>query len=166
MERERHFRMRTKHIQLGTTHFSSQVNASIDFAVAGQTALMSNLRWHTGAYVDIHGRESATGLYIWLNHVDLYQSGGFEFTHGTLQQPGPHHHAGCIFQILATNLQPAHDRIRIIVRKGELLINMIKWLDNRVAQPPSCWVHSDNAYGDPASLSDRRLKEEITSVSG
>ena len=43
---------------------------------------------------------------------------------------------------------------------------MIKWLDNRVAQPPSCWVHSDNVYGDPASLSDARLKEEITSVSG
>ena len=43
---------------------------------------------------------------------------------------------------------------------------MIKWLDNRVAQPPSCWAHSDNVYGDPASLSDARLKTEVTPVSG
>ena len=43
---------------------------------------------------------------------------------------------------------------------------MIKWLDHRVAQPPSCWVHSDNVYGDPGSLSDARLKTEVTSVSG
>ena len=41
------------------------------------------------------------------------------------------------------------------------------WLDHRVAQPPSCWVHSDNVYGgDPASLSDARLKTGITPVSG
>ena len=43
---------------------------------------------------------------------------------------------------------------------------MLKWLDHRVAQPPSCWVHSDNVYGDPGSLSDKRLKSEVTSVSG
>ena len=43
---------------------------------------------------------------------------------------------------------------------------MIKWLDHRVAQPPSCWVHSDQVYGDPSSLSDGRLKTERTVVSG
>ena len=43
---------------------------------------------------------------------------------------------------------------------------MIKWLDHRVAQPPAGYVHSDNVHGDPASLSDRRLKEEITPISG
>ena len=42
----------------------------------------------------------------------------------------------------------------------------MKWLDNRVAQPPPCWVHSDSVYGNPGSLSDVRLKEEVTSVSG
>ena len=52
------------------------------------------------------------------------------------------------------------------MRKGELLVNMIKWLDERVAQPPSCWVHSDNVHGDPSSLSDARLKSEVTPVSG
>ena len=71
-----------------------------------------------------------------------------------------------MYQILATNLQPGYDRIRLLMRKGELLVNMIKWLDNRVAQPPSCWVHSDNVHGDPSSLSDARLKTEVTHVSG
>ena len=52
------------------------------------------------------------------------------------------------------------------MHKGELLVNMIKWLDERVAQPPSCWVHSDNVHGDPSSLSDARLKSEVTHVSG
>ena len=43
---------------------------------------------------------------------------------------------------------------------------MIKWLDHRVAQPPSCWVHSDHIYGDPGSLSDTRLKDHRDSVTG
>ena len=146
--------------------YSSQVGATIEFSVQGQTALMSNLRWHTGAYFDVHGREATTGQYIWLNRVDTYQGGGSEYTQGTLQNPGSYHHVGCIYQILATNLQPGFDRIRITVRKGELLINMIKWLDNRVAQPPAGYVHSDNVHGDPASLSDARLKTEVTPVSG
>ena len=146
--------------------YSSEVNATIDFAVLGQTAITSMLRWHTGGYVDVYGREAATGQYMWLNRVDTYQSGGTEYTHGTVQNPGAYHHAGCIYQILCTNLQPGYDRIRIVVRKGEFLVNMIKWLDLRVAQPPSCFVHSDLVYGDPGSLSDKRLKDETTSVSG
>ena len=53
------------------------------------------------------------------------------------------------------------------MRKGELLVNMIKWLDERVAQPPSCWVHIDNVYGgDIASMSGARLKGGITPVNG
>ena len=43
---------------------------------------------------------------------------------------------------------------------------MLKLLDHRVAQPPSRWVHRGNVYGDPANLSDARLKNEVTSVSG
>ena len=45
-------------------------------------------------------------------------------------------------------------------------MNMIKWLDHRVAQPPSCWVHNDNVYGNPGSLSDVRLKRHLDPVSG
>merc|ERR1711923_565222 len=146
--------------------YSNETGAWIDFTVMGQTCIMSNLRWSTGAYVDVYGREAATGQYFWLNRIDTYQNGGFEYTQGTIQNPGSYHHAGCTYQILATNLQPSYDRIRLFMRKGELLVNMIKWLDERVAQPPSCWVHSDNVHGDPSSLSDARLKSEITPVSG
>ena len=145
--------------------YSNESGAWIDFTVAGQTAIMSNLRWSTGAYIDVFGRESS-GQYMWLNRIDTFQDGGYEYTQGTPQNPGSFQHAGCIYQILATNLQPGFDRIRLLVRKGELLINMIKWLDNRVAQPPAPYVHSDNVHGDPASLSDARLKKEVTPISG
>ena len=70
-----------------TSFYSSETNATIEFSVQGQTAIMNNLRWHTGAYVDIHGREATTGQYMWLNRVDTYQGGGTEFTHGTDQKP-------------------------------------------------------------------------------
>ena len=33
-------------------------------------------------------------------------------------------------------------------------------------QPPAGFVHSDNVHGDPSSLSDARLKSEVTPVSG
>ena len=75
------------------------------------------------------------------------------------------HHSGNIFQILATNLQPAYSRIRLTLRKGAIAVNYIAWLDNRVAQPPAGYVHSDNVHGDPASLSGARLKTEVTHVS-
>ena len=52
------------------------------------------------------------------------------------------------------------------MRKGAIAVNFIAWLDNRVAQPPAPYVHSDNVHGDPASLSDARLKKEVTPISG
>ena len=44
--------------------YSNETGAWIDFTVMGQTAIMSNLRWPTGAYVDVYGREAATGQYF------------------------------------------------------------------------------------------------------
>ena len=52
------------------------------------------------------------------------------------------------------------------MRKGLVFVSFMAWLVNRVAQPPSGYAHNDNVHGDPASLSDARLKEEVTSVSG
>ena len=44
--------------------YSNETGAWIDFTVMGQTAIMSNLRWSTGAYVDVYGREATTGQYF------------------------------------------------------------------------------------------------------
>ena len=41
----------------------------------------------------------------------------------------------------------------------------IGFQDHELAQNSS-FMHSDNIIGDPASLSDARLKSEVTSVSG
>ena len=138
----------------------------IEFPVQGQTALINVLRWTNGGYIDIHGLEAATGQYMWLNRLDTYQNGGTEFTHGTAQNPGSYHHAGTIFQVLATNLQPGYSRIRLTLRQGSVFVNYMAWLDHRVAQPPAGYVHSDNIHGDPNSLSDTRLKDQKTAVSG
>ena len=64
-----------------------------------------------------------------------------------------------IFQVAATNLQPAYAQIRFIVRSGGFLVNYIKWIDNRVAQAPSVYTNADNIYGDVSSLSDARFKK-------
>ena len=110
--------------------------------------------------------EANTGQYIWPQRLDTYQNGGTEFTHNTPQNPGSYHHAGSIYQVLATNLQPGYSRIRLTLRKGSVFVNFIAWLDHRVMQPPGAYVNSDNVYGDPGSLSDARLKTEVTPVSG
>ena len=35
-----------------------------------------------------------------------------------------------------------------------------------MAQAPSVYTNADNIYGDTSSLSDRRLKDEVTPISG
>ena len=145
---------------------SQTVGTTIEFAVQGQTAIINMLRWENGGYIDVHGLEAGTGQYIWLQRLDTFQNGGVEFTHNPPPNLGSYHHAGTIYQVLATNLQPAYSRIRLTLRKGYVFVNFIAWLDNRVAQPPAPFVHSDNVHGDPASLSDARLKKEVTPISG
>ena len=48
---------------------------------------------------------------------------------------------------------------------GAFNIIAVAFQDHILPQAPS-FVHSDNITGDSASLSDSRLKEEVTSVSG
>ena len=142
------------------------IGSEIEFPVEGQTALINVLRWSNGGYIDVHGLEANTGQYMWLQRIDTYQDGGAQFTYNTPQNPGSYHHTGTIYQVLATNLQPGYSRIRLTLRKGVVFANFMAWLDNRVMQPPAGYVHSDNVHGDPSSLSDRRLKDEIDYLSG
>ena len=91
---------------------------------------------------------------------------GSQFTHGTPQNPGAYHHGGNILQVAATDLLPGYTQIRFIVCSGEFLVNYIKWIGNRVVRAPSVYTHADNIYGNIASLSDARLKTEVTPISG
>ena len=118
-------------------------------------------------YIDVLLRESnAFGQYIFVNRVDTYQNASSAFTHGTPQNSGHYHHIGGIISVLASNIQTGYDRIRIVNRKGEFLCNALHWLSGKVAHTNSVWVHSDNVHGDPASLSDARLKTEVTAIEG
>ena len=67
---------------------------------------------------------------------------------------------------MASGIQTRYDRIRIVNRKGELLCNAIHWLAGKVATTNNYFVHSDNIHGDPGSLSDARLKTEVTPIAG
>ena len=68
--------------------------------------------------------------------------------------------------MLASNIQTGYDRIRIVNRKGEFLCNAVHWLAGKMATTNNYFVHSDNIHGDPGSLSDARLKTEVTPITG
>ena len=126
-------------------------------------------KFHTmvnGGYVDVYLREtSAFGQYHWVNRVDTFQNGGNTYTQGTPQNGNTYHHASGIIQVLATNIQVGYDRVRIVNRTGEFLVNALHFLTGNVAQPPTVYTHSDNVVGDPGSLSDTRLKTNQNLVS-
>ena len=62
-------------------------------------------------------------------------------------------------------LEGSWSRMRFQGRKGGFDLNAVGFQDHVLAQSPN-FVHSDNVIGDAASLSDARLKNEVTSVSG
>ena len=67
--------------------------------------------------------------------------------------------------VAAGNMEGSWSRIRFHGRKGAFNIIAVAFQDHILPQAPS-FVHSDNVIGDAASLSDKRLKEDVTSVSG
>ena len=67
--------------------------------------------------------------------------------------------------VAAGHIDGPFSRIRFQGRKGAFTIMSVAYQDHVLAQPPA-FVHSDNIIGNPASLSDRRLKSEVTPVSG
>ena len=56
--------------------------------------------------------------------------------------------------------------VEIRVRKGKFHFMDIGFYGSIMPCDAPCFVHSDNIIGDPASLSDARLKTEVTPISG
>ena len=54
--------------------------------------------------------------------------------------------------------------IRIKGRKGSTKILGLGFTNEQRDVADNCWVHSDNILGDPASLSDARIKENVTGL--
>ena len=74
-------------------------------------------------------------------------------------------YSGRHVMVAAGNVEGSWSRIRFQGRKGAFNIIAVGFQDHILAQNPN-FVHSDNVIGDAASLSDARLKNEVTSVSG
>ena len=67
--------------------------------------------------------------------------------------------------VVAGNMSGDWNRKQCQGRKGAFNNTATALQDHILAQAPKA-AHSDNVIGDPTTLSDRRLKEEVTSVSG
>ena len=101
----------------------------------------------------------ANGTQIWANRLEFFGYAGAYTLDGTVVNNSR------MVVVAAGHIDGPFSRIRFQGRKGAFTIMSVAYQDHVLAQP-TAFVHSDNIIGNPASLSDKRLKEEIDPVSG
>ena len=102
----------------------------------------------------------ANGTQIWATRLEFFgYAGPHTLPDGTVVNNSR------MVVVAAGHIDGPFSRIRFQGRKGAFTIMSVGYQDHILPQPPS-FVHSDNIIGNPASLSDKRLKEEIDPVSG
>ena len=113
-------------------------------------------------YGRLHGCVPATckRQNLWANRLNIYGPGEV-----ITDSSGNTLYSGRHVMVAAGNMEGNWSRIRFQGRKGAFNIIAVAFQDHILPQDPN-FVHSDNVIGDAAALSDKRLKEEITSVSG
>ena len=124
-----------------------------------QNHLVHLLTWSTGGYCDVE-LVHANGNRLFANRLQLYGPG----TSVTLPDGTPAY-SGRLVAVAAGHIDGPWSRIRFQGRKGTFNIISVAFQEEVLPQTSS-FIHSDNSIGDPASLSDARLKSEVTSVSG
>ena len=102
----------------------------------------------------------ANGQNLWANRLNIHGPGEV-----MADDNGAALYSGRHVMVAAGNMEGSWSRIRFQGRKGAFNIIAVAFQDHILTQTPS-FTHSDNVIGDPNSLSDARLKEEVTSVSG
>ena len=102
---------------------------------------------------------ASTGDRLFANRLQLYSPGN------TVTIDGNNEYSGRLVAVAAGHINGPWSRIRFQGRKGTFNIIAVGVQDHVLPQNSS-FMHSDNIIGDPASLSDARLKSEVTSVSG
>ena len=104
--------------------------------------------------------QHANGQNLWANRLNIYGPGEV-----ITDASGNTLYSGRRVMVAAGNMEGSWSRIRFQGRKGAFNLIVVGFQDHVLAQNPNS-MHSDNVIGDPASLSDARLKNEVTSVSG
>ena len=103
--------------------------------------------------------QHANGQNLWANRLSIYGPGEVIDANGNTLYSGRH------VMVAAGNVEGSWSRTRFQERRGAFILIAVGFQDHILAQNPN-FVHSDNVIGDAASLSDARLKNEVTSVSG
>ena len=134
--------------------------AWVEFVIPAnaKSCLVHMLTWSTGGYCDVE-LVASTGDRLFANRLQLY---GPE-TNVTVD--GIAEYSGRLVAVAAGHIDGPWSRIRFQGRKGAFNIISVAFQEEVLPQSSS-FMHSDNIIGDPASLSDARLKSEITPVSG
>ena len=115
------------------------------------------LNWGNIGYIDVYGVMTTNNTVMWLNRVDCHNSAGNTSYSG--------HHAGNSIKVLASNLE-GYSTVMLIARKGIIRINSLGWLGDNVICSSAGFCNADNVYGDIGSLSDARLKTDVTPIEG
>ena len=75
-------------------------------------------------------------------------------------------YSGRCVKVLAGHIAGNWTKIRIQGRRGAFNVLSVAFQTEVIAQETLGFIHSDCVVGDPNSLSDARLKSEVTPVSG
>ena len=145
-------------------HGGPHVDAStawveFNIPVNAKSCLVHLLTWNTGGFCDVE-LVHATGDRLFANRLQLYGPG----TSVTLPDGTPAY-SGRLVAVAAGHIDGPWSRIRFQGRKGAFNIIAVAFQEEVLPQTCS-YMHTDNLVGDVNSLSDSRLKEEVTSVSG
>jgi hypothetical protein len=113
---------------------------------------------NNGGYFDIELGWSAftTGdKYIWYRRVNAHSPIGYQ------RSDGPNHteYAGQRFECVASSFAPHFNKLKIRGREGRYYIVAVSFSASPYNDCGNTdWIHSSNIIGDPASLSDSRIK--------
>ena len=159
------------YLSWGNTHFLSNdtyhtypdadANAAyveFNIPVNAKSCLAHIRQWNSSGYCDVF-LVHANGTQIWANRLEFFGYAGAYTLDGTVVNNSR------MVVVAAGHIDGPFSRIRFQGRKGSFTIMSVAYQDHILPQPPA-FVHSDNIIGNPASLSDKRLKEEIDPVSG
>ena len=139
---------------------SDATEAWVDFYIpaGAKSCLAHMLHWTSGGFCDVQ-LIHANGTALWANRLNLY--GAAE----SITIPEGDVLSSRQVVVAAGHINGPWERIRFQGRRGAFNIISVAFQDHVLPQS-NVFTHSENIIGDPASLSDGRLKTERTELSG
>ena len=131
---------------------------SFDIPAGATSAVLQHLAWVSAGYHDVYA-VSATEVSVYLTRIDVH-NGASTAVFGAV-------HSGVRIQTIACDLDSfPGGRLEIRCRKGIFHFMSLGFHDSVLPCDATSFVHSDNIYGNPSSLSDSRIKESVQPLDG